>query len=52
MSHLNVVAYFGENRFEPFSGICSVMKRSDYKYFDCYLVANNFVENNYGINVL
>ena len=36
--HLKVVVCFGENRFAPFSCICSVMKISHYKYFGRYLV--------------
>ena len=43
-SQTKVVVYFGENRFVPFSSICSVMKVSRYKYFDSYLVANNFIK--------
>ena len=36
--NLKVVVCFGENRFAPFSCICSVMKISHYKYFGRYLV--------------
>ena len=42
--YLKVVVYSGENRFVPFSSICSVMKVSRYKYLDCYLVANNILK--------
>ena len=35
-----------------FSSICLAIKVSHYKYFDCCLVANNFIKNNYGIHVL
>ena len=41
-SHLKVVLYFRESRFEPFSSIFSVMKVSCCNYFDCNLLANNF----------
>ena len=54
--HLKVVAhaYLGENRFVLFSSIYSVTKVSHFKYFDChgFLVANNFIKNDYGIHLL
>ena len=46
---LKVSVYFGENSYAPFSSIYSVIKVSHSKYFDCYLAANNFIKNNYGI---